>query len=99
MLGSCFRPLLLMSLMRDAAVSFQNFNKESGCCLHISKNLGTWMFFFISLKKVNYGWWSANWLIRIPEDVLRLFSVHLQRTLSIKVPCLFDNLVGSVISW
>ncbi len=55
------------------------------------------MLFYISLRKVKYGWWSENLLIRIANCVLRVFSVNLHRKLSIDVPWLFDNLVGSVI--
>ncbi len=56
MLGSCFGSKLLMSLMRDAAVSFRNFNKQSGCCLNISTKLGICILFYIIEK-------SKVWLV------------------------------------
>ena len=47
-------------------------------------------------KNVTYGWWSENICISIPDVGLQ-FDDNLQSKLSINVPFLCDNLVGSVI--
>ncbi len=46
---------------------------------------------------MKYGLWSENSFISIPDDAFNAVLISLQKTLSISVPLVFENLVGSVM--
>ena len=48
-------------------------------------------------RKVKYGWWSDNCLVKMPDLSLIVDLVSLQKKLTIRVPLFLESLVLSVM--
>ena len=48
-------------------------------------------------RKVKYGWWSDNCLVKMPDLGFIVDLVNLQKKLSIRVPLFLESLIGSVM--
>ena len=48
-------------------------------------------------RKVKYGWWSDNCLVKMPDLGFIVDLVNLQKKLSIRVPSFLESLVGSLM--
>ena len=48
-------------------------------------------------RKVKYGWWSDNCLVKMPDLVFIVDLNSLHNNLSIRVPLFLESLVGSVM--
>ncbi len=60
-------------------------------------NLDGGLFLSSSSRHTKYGLWSENCFISIPDDAFEVVLLRLQTKLSISVPLVFKNLVGSVM--
>ena len=63
------------------------------CFIYLGKG-SVWETVF---KKVKYGWWSDNGLVKMPDSGFIVDLVSLQKKLSIRVPLFLESLVGSVM--
>ena len=70
---------------------------ESEFCTVIFIYLGKGSVWETVFRKVKYGWWSDNCLVKIPDLGFIVDLVNLQKKLSIRVQLFLESLVGSLM--
>ena len=78
-------------------ISCSKFEIACSLCIHIVIYFGGLSLSCTLFRNVKHGLWSENCFVRMPDFGCFAYLSILQNRLSIRVPLLFENLVGSVI--